>query len=142
MALNGRAVGLFQDIIPLGTVPVEAGGPVYWLADASDTTVNIRGRVVIDYGDVTTFGLTAADITSLYLHEFAHVMGLGHFYDDTQVMNPYLPNPAPQDYRRGDRTGLAALASQPCFTGPSLAGATRAVAEPAAAPRPDVTAAP
>ncbi|MBK8250071.1 MAG: M28 family peptidase [Gemmatimonadetes bacterium] len=46
VALNGRAVGLFQDIIPLGTVPVEAGGPVYWLADASDTTVNIRGRVV------------------------------------------------------------------------------------------------
>lgn len=44
--LDGRELALFQDIIPLGTVPAGAEGPVLWVADARDTTVDVRGRVV------------------------------------------------------------------------------------------------
>lgn len=42
----GQAMALFSDIVPLGTVPVEAHGTVLWLADPGDTTVDVRGRVV------------------------------------------------------------------------------------------------
>lgn len=45
-AIAGRPLSLFGDVIPLGVVPVEASGPVLWLADASDTTVDVRGRIV------------------------------------------------------------------------------------------------
>ena len=44
--IAGREMALFSDLIPLGAVPVEATGAVLWLADAADTTVDLRGRVV------------------------------------------------------------------------------------------------
>jgi hypothetical protein len=37
---------LFQDFIPLNVVPAEASGAVLWIADATDTTADIRGRIV------------------------------------------------------------------------------------------------
>lgn len=46
VSIAGRPIGVFKDIIPLGTVPVEASGPVVWVADASDTTLDVRGKVV------------------------------------------------------------------------------------------------
>jgi len=45
-SVAGRALALFDEIIPMGVVPVEASGPVLWLADPSDTTVDARGRIV------------------------------------------------------------------------------------------------
>jgi hypothetical protein len=45
-SLDGRALELWRDIVPYGVVPVEATGPVLWLADPSDSTVDVRGRVV------------------------------------------------------------------------------------------------
>ena len=36
-------------------------------------------------------------------------------------MNPFVTNPPVTTYAAGDRTGLYALASQPCFTGAGLA---------------------
>jgi predicted Zn-dependent protease len=54
---------------------------------------------------------------SLYLHELGHALGLGHYSDTAQVMNPYVTSPPVTAYAAGDRTGLYALASQACFTG-------------------------
>ncbi len=44
--IAGRAVPLFDELIPLGVVPAEATGRVLWLDDAQDTTVNVEGRIV------------------------------------------------------------------------------------------------
>jgi hypothetical protein len=45
-SIGGQAVTLFGDFIPLGVVPAEAAGPVLWVPDATDTTADIRGRIV------------------------------------------------------------------------------------------------
>lgn len=44
--IGGRSLVPFQDITPLGVVPTDVSAPVLWLADASDTTVDVRGRIV------------------------------------------------------------------------------------------------
>ena len=44
--IAGKPLGVFEDIIPLGVLPVETAGPVLWLASAEDTTVDVRGRIV------------------------------------------------------------------------------------------------
>ena len=41
-----RSLVLSQEIVPLNVVPVETTGAVLWLADPSDTTVDVRGRIV------------------------------------------------------------------------------------------------
>lgn len=46
VTVAGQPMGLFDDIIPLGVSPVEAAGPVLWLADPGDSTIDIRGRIV------------------------------------------------------------------------------------------------
>src|SRR5690349_21170618 len=45
-SIGGRPVTLFQDFIPLGVVPAEATGSVLWISDATDTTADVRGRIV------------------------------------------------------------------------------------------------
>lgn len=45
-SIAGARVPLFEDAIPLLVVPAEATGRVLWLADAADTTVDLRGRIV------------------------------------------------------------------------------------------------
>ena len=44
--IAGRSMALFGDVIPLGVAPVEATGPVLWLANPEDTTTEVRGRIV------------------------------------------------------------------------------------------------
>ncbi len=46
VTIAGQSISLFRDAIPLNTVPVEASGAVLWLADPSDTTIDVRGRIV------------------------------------------------------------------------------------------------
>jgi hypothetical protein len=42
----GQSMALFGDVIPLSVAPVEATGPVLWLANPEDTTTDVRGRIV------------------------------------------------------------------------------------------------
>ncbi|MDB4875539.1 MAG: peptidase [Gemmatimonadetes bacterium] len=44
--IGGQTLNLFHDFIPLGVVPAEASGAILWVADARDTTVDVRGRIV------------------------------------------------------------------------------------------------
>jgi hypothetical protein len=44
--VGSQTLALFRDVIPLGVVPAESSAPVLWLAELSDTTVDIRGRIV------------------------------------------------------------------------------------------------
>jgi hypothetical protein len=100
----------------LGGSVLGMGGPL-WTVEAPGTPQRVlRGSLRIDYGDVLAFSLGEEGLTSLYLHEFGHVMGLDHYDDPVQVMNPFLQIPgAPTAYADGDRNGLFALASQSCF---------------------------
>jgi len=45
-SIGAQAMTLFRDFIPLGVVPAEAAGTVLWIADAADTTTDVRGRIV------------------------------------------------------------------------------------------------
>jgi hypothetical protein len=44
--IAAQPMTLFTDIVPLNVAPVEATGPVLWLADPADTTIDVRGRIV------------------------------------------------------------------------------------------------
>ena len=44
--IAGQPLRLFGDVIPLSVAPLEAAGPVLWLADPSDTTIEVRGRII------------------------------------------------------------------------------------------------
>jgi Zn-dependent M28 family amino/carboxypeptidase len=44
--IGGRAMTLFEDVVPYAVVPVEASGAVLWIPDATDTTADVRGRIV------------------------------------------------------------------------------------------------
>jgi len=46
VTIGGQTKGLYGDVIPLATVPTEARGSVLWLADAADTTTDVKGRIV------------------------------------------------------------------------------------------------
>jgi hypothetical protein len=45
-SLDGKPLELYRDIIPLGVVPASASGPVVWLDNPSDSTIDIRGKIV------------------------------------------------------------------------------------------------
>jgi len=45
-SVAGRTLGVWRDITPYNVVPVEATGRVLWLPTPSDTTVDVRGRIV------------------------------------------------------------------------------------------------
>jgi hypothetical protein len=45
-SVGGQSLAIFGQIIPWSVAPVEASGAVLWVADPSDTTVNLRGRIV------------------------------------------------------------------------------------------------
>jgi hypothetical protein len=45
-SIAGQAMTLFNDLVPLNVVPAEAAGQVLWIPDATDTTADIRGRIV------------------------------------------------------------------------------------------------
>lgn len=44
--IGGQAMTLFDDFIPLNVVPAEASGQVLWVEDATDTTIDVSGRIV------------------------------------------------------------------------------------------------
>jgi hypothetical protein len=50
---------------------------------------------------------------AIVLHEFAHLVGLGHVDDGSQLMNPETV-PGVTDLAAGDRAGLARLGRGSC----------------------------
>jgi len=44
--VGGQAMTLFRDIVPVNVVPAEATGTLLWIPDATDTTADVRGRIV------------------------------------------------------------------------------------------------
>ncbi len=58
---------------------------------------------------------TRASVRAVVLHEIAHLVGLGHVQDGTQLMNPQSTTTTTVvDYQAGDLTGLARLGDGAC----------------------------
>lgn len=83
------------------------------------------GAVVIDPDVRLARGFGVGGTTgALLLHEIAHVMGLGHVTDPTQVMHPSLLPTTRGSFGAGDLAGLAAVgAGQGCTDAPTAARA-------------------
>ncbi len=45
-SIDGQAMTLYGDLIPIAVMPVAAEGSVLWVSDARDSTVDVRGRIV------------------------------------------------------------------------------------------------
>ncbi len=83
-----------------------ADGSGQWLA---------AGRVVIDHEDVTELLERSegwAQARAVVVHELAHVLGLDHVDDTTEIMHP--STSARTDLGPGDRRGLALVGQVPC----------------------------
>ena len=47
LRIGGRALALWTDAVPNGNAAVDASATTFWAGDGSDSTVDVRGRVVI-----------------------------------------------------------------------------------------------
>lgn len=99
--------GIEGDVVGLGGpigVSTPTGQEVYVSGTVGLTTTGSR------FDPTTPWG--AAEMEAVWLHEWAHVVGLDHVEDPTQIMNP--SSSGVLDYAAGDLTGLAELGSGPC----------------------------
>jgi hypothetical protein len=95
---------------------VGQGGSVAVPRPADGTLVYVTGEVQLDAAQVAEVVASHAGPNPARLaiaHELAHVVGLGHADDPTQVMYPLLMPPV-IGFGNGDRTGLARLGTGVC----------------------------
>jgi hypothetical protein len=77
--------------------------------------VYVTGAVALDaaqFGEIVARPGGAQDARAIVLHELAHVLGLAHVSDPTQLMYP--EQSTVHDFADGDLTGLARLGSGEC----------------------------
>ena len=100
--------------VPPSQTDVGVGGGVQGVAVAVATPGRdggsiVSGQLVLDADRRLPSGFgPGATEGEVLLHELAHIVGLGHVLDPTQVMYPETTNNESQ-YGAGDRAGLAAL---------------------------------
>lgn len=110
--------------VPAGATDLGLGGGVQGVSlvvalPGREAPHLVSGQVVLDASNrlASGFGPGTTD-GEVLLHELAHVVGLGHVLDATQVMYPETTNSESQ-FGAGDRAGLAAVgASAGCHRAP------------------------
>jgi len=98
-----------------GDVTGYAGPVAYGRAGQRERYVS--GQVVLDAPQLRQLQAGpggAAAVRAVLLHEFAHLAGLGHVDDASQVMNPVGSAAGPFSFADGDRRGLALLGAGGC----------------------------
>lgn len=107
--------GLTSDQLPSLRGWVAGIGGSTWIDDGASEPRYFAAGLAIDTEENLTPGFVARGMGVLLLHEFGHVVGLGHVNDPTQIMNPAMTSEGPTDYQAGDLAGLAKLSSFNCF---------------------------
>ena len=89
----------------------QGGASTFQNYNATTSWMEFRyGKVVISTAVLTQ---SAATRKLVYMHELAHVLGLGHVSAlGTQVMEPFMRADRPAIWGMGDRTGLAKLGAK------------------------------
>jgi hypothetical protein len=105
-----------EDEVPdFGTDVVGEASPLR-ITSPSGVVTFVSGTVAFDAAAIKRIaqeeGYLAA--RSIAMHELAHLVGLAHVNDITQVMAPRHQQNGPIDYQAGDAAGLARLGSGPC----------------------------
>jgi hypothetical protein len=107
------------------------------------TGVNTGGTVVAVTGQVALNAdlrlVPGTTVPSTWVpgiqHELAHVVGLAHTSDPTQIMAPSFNSQSPLDYGTGDLEGLSQLgAGSACLTAPAPASAADLARVPVGGP--------
>jgi hypothetical protein len=91
------------------------GGSVSFARTAKDPQVFVTGQIVFDTPQVTEMldeKRGRAGLRAVALHELAHVVGLDHVDDESQLMNPSSSDVF--DFQAGDLAGLAQLGRGAC----------------------------
>lgn len=92
------------------------GGPMSVWSDAAQARVAVSGQVILDAPQLAALAAHGADaviMRAVVLHELAHVLGLGHVTDSSQLMYT-TASTGVVDLADGDRAGLARLGRGPC----------------------------
>ncbi len=91
-------------------------GPLSVPSTAAGGRVAVSGQAVLDAPQLNALAADPAAeavLRAVVLHELAHVVGLDHVDDPTQLMNPST-SPFVTDLQAGDLTGLDQLGRGPC----------------------------
>ena len=88
------------------------GGPAF-VKQGAGAPRFVSGMVVLDAEQLTSMGDEA--VRGVMLHELAHVVGLGHVNDPSQLMNPVQYGRAVTELQEGDLKGLRALGNGKCY---------------------------
>ncbi|MCW2544304.1 MAG: Peptidase metallopeptidase [Frankiales bacterium] len=105
-----------EDEVPdFGTDIVGEASPLR-LTSPSGIVTYVSGTVAFDAAAISRMAQQEGYLSarSIALHELAHLVGLAHVNDVSQVMAPKHQQYAPSDYQPGDVAGLARLGSGPC----------------------------
>lgn len=74
----------------------------------------VSGTAVFDVDQITELGGEEA-MRAVMLHELAHVVGLGHVQDRSQLMNPVQYGRGVTELQEGDLAGLEAVGDGKCY---------------------------
>lgn len=97
-----------------GLVSQLGGSTIGIGGNAQRNGVAYIGGLTLDTNSPVPGGFGKLSRGTELLHELGHVMGLAHIADDTQMMNPILPDKVEARYGQGDLHGLAQLRSTTC----------------------------
>ena len=89
------------------------GGAVY-VQRGGATPRYVSGMAVFDADQMSSMGGDKA-MRAVMMHELAHVVGLGHVRDSSQLMNPVQYGQRVTELQEGDLAGLEVLGNGECY---------------------------